>query len=53
VLVAGDAGVQVTGAGSVGVAMAAAPTAGGGAISVEDVSWPDTVPATAIVTSSA
>jgi hypothetical protein len=53
VLVAGGAGVQVEGAGSTGVAMAAAPTAGGGAASVEGASCPDTVPATAIVTSSA
>jgi hypothetical protein len=53
VLVAGDAGVQDEGVGSTGVAMAEAPTAGGGAVSVEGVSCPDTVPATAIVTSSA
>jgi hypothetical protein len=53
VLVAGGAGVQGEGADSTGVAMAATPTAGGGAVSVEGVSCPDTVPATAIVTSSA
>jgi hypothetical protein len=53
VLVAGGAGVQGEGAGSIGVAMAAALTAGSGAVSVEGVSCPDTVPATAIVTSSA
>jgi hypothetical protein len=53
VLVAGGVGVQDEGAGSTGVAMAAAPTAGGGAVSVEGVSCPDTVPATAIITSSA
>jgi hypothetical protein len=53
VLVAGGAGVQDEGAGSTGVAMAAAPTAGGGAVSVKGVSYPDTVPAMAIVTSSA
>jgi hypothetical protein len=35
------------------MAMAAAPIAGDGAVSVEGVSCPDTVPATAIVTSSA
>jgi hypothetical protein len=35
------------------MAMAEAPTTGGGAVSVEGVSCPDTVPATAIVTSSA
>jgi hypothetical protein len=51
-LVAGGAGVQVEGTGSAGVAIAAAPTAGGGAVSVEGASCPDTVPATAIVTSS-
>jgi hypothetical protein len=53
VLGAGGAGVQVEGAGSAGVAMAAASTAGGGAVLVEGASCPDTVPTTAIVTSSA
>jgi hypothetical protein len=53
VLVAGGAGVQDEGAGSTGVVMATEPTAGGGAVSVEGVSCPDTVPATVIVTSSA
>jgi hypothetical protein len=52
-LAAGGAGIQVEGAGSAGVAMATELTAGGGAASVEGVSCPDTVPATAIVTSSA
>jgi hypothetical protein len=51
--VAGGAGVQGEGAGSTGVAMAAALTAGGGDVSVEGVSCPDIVPATAIVRSSA
>jgi hypothetical protein len=51
--VAGGVGVQDEGAGSTGAAMAAAPIAGGGAVSVEGVSCPDTVPATAIVISSA
>jgi hypothetical protein len=53
VLAAGGAGAQVDEAGSVGVAMAAAPTDGDRAASVEDASGPDAGPATAIVTSSA
>jgi hypothetical protein len=53
VLVAGGVGVQDEGAGNSGTAMSAAPIAGGSAVSVEGVSCPDTVPATAIVTSSA
>jgi glycerol uptake facilitator-like aquaporin len=53
VLVAGGAGVQVDEAGSAGVAMAAAPTDGDRAASVEGASGPDAGPATAIVTSSA
>jgi glycerol uptake facilitator-like aquaporin len=53
VLVAGGAGAQVDEAGSAGVAMAAAPTDGDRAASVEGASGPDAGPATAIVTSSA
>jgi hypothetical protein len=53
VLVAGGVGVQDEGAGSSGTAMSVTPIAGGGAVSVEGVSCPDIVPATAIVTSSA
>jgi hypothetical protein len=53
VLASGAAGVQVEEASSAGVAMAVAPTAGGGSASVEGASCPDTAPATAIVTSSA
>jgi hypothetical protein len=52
VLVAGGVGVQDEEAGSSGTAMFVAPIAGGGAVSVEGVSCPDIVPATAIVTSS-
>jgi hypothetical protein len=53
VLIAGGAGMQVDEAGSAGVAMAAAPTDGGRAASVEGASCLDVGPATAIVTSSA
>jgi hypothetical protein len=53
VLVAGGVGIQDEGAGSSGRAMSGAPIAGGGTVSVEGVSCPDLVPATAIVTSSA
>jgi glycerol uptake facilitator-like aquaporin len=53
VLAAGGAGAQVDEAGSVGVAMAAAPADGDRAVSVEGASGPDAGPATAIVTSSA
>jgi hypothetical protein len=53
IFVVGGVGVQDDGAGISGAAMAAAPIAGGGAVSVEGVSCPNTVPATAIVTSSA
>jgi hypothetical protein len=53
ILVAGGAGVQVDEAGSAGVAMAAAPTDGDRAASVEGVSCLEAGPATAIVTSSA
>jgi hypothetical protein len=51
--VAGGAGVQVDEVGSAGVAMAVAPTDGGGAVSIEGASCPDAGPATAIITSSA
>jgi hypothetical protein len=51
--VAGGVGVQDEEAGSSGTAMSVAPIAGGGAVSVEGVSCPDIVPATAIVPSSA
>jgi hypothetical protein len=53
VLVAGGVGVQGEGAGSLGTAMSVTPIAGGGAVSVEGMSCPDIVPATAIDTSSA
>jgi hypothetical protein len=53
VFVAGGVGVQDEGAGSSGRAMSGTPIAGGGTVSVEGVSCPDLVPATAIVTSSA
>jgi hypothetical protein len=53
VLVAGGAGVQVDEAGSAGMAMAAAPTDGDRAASVEGASGPDAGPAMTIVTSSA
>jgi hypothetical protein len=53
VLAAGGIGVQDEGAGSSDMPMSVTPIAGGGAASVEGVSCPDIVPATAIVTSPA